>query len=468
MQAGDPLQLPNSRSKGQLSHYVQDSGYKNFPHVAPDSIEKATGRLLEYRTVGEDGVRSGKHHFFPGQILYSKIRPNLSKAVVVDFEGLCSADMYPIDAYISARYLLNYILSPTFLSMATKSDTRVAMPKINQSELNSISVPVPPLPEQRRIVAKVDQFMARCDDLDERQHRRTEKRVNANRSALHHLTTATDYAEMAVHWRRIRDHFDLLYDAPETVPELRQAILQLAVRGKLVPQDPSDEPASVLLERIEEEKQRLYEAGENRRPKRLPPINSGEKFFEVPEGWEWVRFGKLIELISGQHLKGTDYNEEGTGIPYLTGPADFGTTSPMASRWTTVRKAVAQRGDVLLTVKGAGIGKINVLAYDEAAISRQLMAIRPILVHPGFVSLLAQAALDRFRAEQVGIAIPGIGRDHVLRLPVGLPPIPEQCRIVERVDQLMALCDELEAKLTASRTKARHLAASVVHHMSAA
>src|SRR5690625_4654463 len=86
MQAGDPLQLPNSRSKGQLSHYVQDSGYKNFPHVAPDSIEKATGRLLEYRTVGEDGVRSGKHHFFPGQILYSKIRPNLSKAVVVDFE----------------------------------------------------------------------------------------------------------------------------------------------------------------------------------------------------------------------------------------------------------------------------------------------------------------------------------------------------------------------------------------------
>jgi type I restriction enzyme S subunit len=150
------------------SNLVPPAEFPDHPHVAPDNIEKATGKLLDYRTVQEDEVKSSNHRFFPGQIIYSKIRPNLSKATIVDFEGLCSADMYPVVPHINSRYLLTYILSSVFLGMAVRNDTRVAMPKINQEELNQVLVAVPPLAEQQRIVAKVDELLRWCDALEAR------------------------------------------------------------------------------------------------------------------------------------------------------------------------------------------------------------------------------------------------------------------------------------------------------------
>jgi type I restriction enzyme S subunit len=148
------------------SNLVKPDGFLDFTHLAPDNIEKGNGVLLPCRTVREDKVISSNHRFYPGQIVYSKIRPNLAKVVIVDFEGLCSADMYPIDALIDAFYLQRYMLSESFLVQAVKTDTRVAMPKINQMELNAIAVPIPPLAEQRRIVAKVEQLMALVDALE--------------------------------------------------------------------------------------------------------------------------------------------------------------------------------------------------------------------------------------------------------------------------------------------------------------
>ena len=254
--------------------------------------------------------------------------------------------------------------------------------------------------------------------------------------------------------------FDVIADAPNGVRNLRELIVQLAVRGKLVPQDPSDEPASVLLERIQVEKER-----HGGRPKPLPLTASEEMPFEAPEGWEWVKFGNAIELVSGQHLSPTEYNEQGEGLPYYTGPADFGERSPTASRWTYEKRAVARRDDVLLTVKGAGIGKTNILVDPEAAISRQLMAIRPVLINPAYTSLVAQAATNQLREEQVGIAIPGIGRNDVLNLLIVLPPLPEQRRIVEKVDQLMALCDELEERQQRRTEKRVRLNRASLHHL---
>lgn len=143
------------------SNLVSPFDYLDYPHIAPDSIEKFTGRLLSYRTIREDNVKSPKHLFYKGQILYSKIRPYLSKAIIADVDGLCSADMYPIEALCNTKYLLKYMLSTEFLEQSTTAGSRSLLPKINQKELSSISVPLPSLSEQHEIVRLIDDLVAR-------------------------------------------------------------------------------------------------------------------------------------------------------------------------------------------------------------------------------------------------------------------------------------------------------------------
>ncbi len=144
------------------SNLVNPADFPNFPHIAPDNIEKRTGILLEYHTVAEDGVTSGKHRFYPGQILYSKIRPYLSKVVVVDFDGLCSADMYPIEAKEDAKCLWYYMLSEEFLEQASSAGSRSVLPKINQKELSALTVNLPASGnEQNEIVRILDDFFAK-------------------------------------------------------------------------------------------------------------------------------------------------------------------------------------------------------------------------------------------------------------------------------------------------------------------
>ena len=144
------------------SNLVDPATFPDFPHIAPDNIEKKTGVLLEYHTVSEDGVTSGKHRFYPGQILYSKIRPYLSKVVVVDFDGLCSADMYPIEAKGNTKCLWYYMLSEEFLEQASTAGSRSVLPKINQKELSALTVVLPTLSdEQTEIVRILDDLLAK-------------------------------------------------------------------------------------------------------------------------------------------------------------------------------------------------------------------------------------------------------------------------------------------------------------------
>lgn len=144
------------------SNLVDPATFPDFPHIAPDNIEKKTGVLLEYHTVSEDGVTSGKHRFYPGQILYSKIRPYLSKVVVVDFDGLCSADMYPIEAKGNTKCLWYYMLSEEFLEQASTAGSRSVLPKINQKELSALTVVLPTLSdEQTEIVHILDDLLAK-------------------------------------------------------------------------------------------------------------------------------------------------------------------------------------------------------------------------------------------------------------------------------------------------------------------
>ena len=191
------------------SNLVDPAEYQSFPHIAPDNIEKKTGVLLEYHTIAEDGVTSGKHRFYSGQILYSKIRPYLSKAVVVDFDGLCSADMYPIEAYQNARCLWYYMLSDEFLLQASTAGSRSVLPKINQKELSALTVHLPTNDREQEEIARI------LDELFDKEQQTKE------------------VAEAVL------DQIDLM----------KKSILARAFRGELGTNDPNEESAVELLKR---------------------------------------------------------------------------------------------------------------------------------------------------------------------------------------------------------------------------
>lgn len=168
-----PFELPQSWEWcrfGEIaniaSNLVAPEKYLDYMHIAPDNIEKNTARLHFCSTVKDNNVKSFNHLFSKGQIIYSKIRPVLRKVVLAPFNGLCSADMYPIDALCDPKYLLYYMLTDCFTVQVTMNDNRVKMPKTNQNELLKVLVAIPPLQEQQRIVEKVDELMLLCDELE--------------------------------------------------------------------------------------------------------------------------------------------------------------------------------------------------------------------------------------------------------------------------------------------------------------
>ncbi|WP_048194442.1 restriction endonuclease subunit S [Methanococcoides methylutens] len=240
------------------------------------------------------------------------------------------------------------------------------------------------------------------------------------------------------------ENFDLLAESPNGIQKLREMILQMAVQGKLVEQDPDYEPAEVLLERIMVEKERLVKEGKIRKSKALPPIEEDEISYYLPDNWKWVRLGEIIELISGQDRTPSEYNGEGIGIPYITGASNIQQNDLIINRWIAKSNTIAIKDDLLITCKGT-VGTTIILENEQVHIARQIMSVRSHGLNnikyikvfiDGYVSFLVSSAKS---------LIPGISRNDILNIVFPLPPLEEQKRIVAKVDQLMALCDQLES-----------------------
>jgi type I restriction enzyme S subunit len=461
-----PFELPAGWQWSSLAQVA----FVNPRNAAADSLEVSFVPMTFIGTRFDDQhaqeprlwseVKQGFTHFAEGDIGVAKITPCFenSKACVfsnlVNGLGAGTTELHvvrPVTGSLDPRYVLAYLKSPQFLRIGeTKMTGTAGQKRLPKDFVEANPFPLPPLAEQHRIVAKVDELMALCDRLEAQQADAESAHAQLVQALLDSLTHATDFAAS---WQRLAEHFHTLFTTELSIDALKQTLLQLAVMGKLVPQDPSEEPASELLKRIAKEKARLVAEGKIRKTKQLPEITDNDKVASTPNGWESVRFGQVIELISGQHLGPDEYFESTRdgAIPYLTGPADFGETYPRPTRFTNERRATSIKGDILLTVKGAGVGKTNFVDQDEFAISRQLMAIRPIIVDAQFARNMLLSMSAHFHSKSIGIAIPGISREDVLDTLIGIPPLPEQHRIVAKVDQLMALCDQLKIRLTQAR-----------------
>jgi len=247
-----------------------------------------------------------------------------------------------------------------------------------------------------------------------------------------------------------------------TAQQLKNSILQMAVQGKLVPQDPNDEPASVLLERIRAEKERLIKEKKIKREKNPSVIFKGadntpyEKIgdevrsladevpFDIPDSWEWVRLGTVIELQSGQDMTPDKYNDCGKGIPYITGASNIENGILLINRWTEYGRAFAYCGDILLTCKGT-VGTMAVLQEPQVHIARQIMAIRPISeLYVPYIQLVLDTLVENLKAAAKSM-IPGIAREDVLQSLFPVPPVSEQKRIVQKVSDLSPCLEQYAA-----------------------
>ena len=233
----------------------------------------------------------------------------------------------------------------------------------------------------------------------------------------------------------------------DIIKNAKSKILDLAIRGKLVPQDPNDEPASVLLERIRTEKEELIKQGKIKRDKKESVIFKGddnsyyekvgnkvkcideEVPFELPDGWAFIRLKSAWELISGRDLSPSEYNDENNGIPYITGASNFENGKISLVRWTQVPQVVTLKGDLLLTCKGT-IGEIAYNNFGEAHIARQIMAIRNIYrLNVDFLALCIEYSMAKIKQAAKGL-IPGISREDILNLIIPIPPEKHQKEIV--------------------------------------
>ncbi|MEJ7591029.1 MAG: restriction endonuclease subunit S [Planctomycetaceae bacterium] len=383
-----------------------------------------------------------------------------------------AADMYPINSHIDPGYLLRFMLSKTFLGMAVRNDTRVAMPKINQEELNGILVAVPPLAEQRRIVEKVDQLLGLCDELAARQAAQREKRQRLVGATLDRLVTCRDPAEFPTHTHRLRNHFDRLFDTPTTIPQLRQTILQLAVQGQLVPQDPDDELAEKLFV--------TSTKAEGKKPKWAAPIEEQEKPFQLPSSWTWFRLGDISILKHGYAFSSEFFTSE--PAPFvLTTPGNFYEKGGFRDRESKRKyysgpvdpEFIFKPGDMIIPMTEQAAGLLGSPAFipDDGRVyihNQRLGKLRfSESIAPEFAFWFFNSEFFRRELARTctGMKVRHTSPDRILRVLFPLPPLTEQKRIVTKVTELLSLCDALEAKLTQAKSASTQLLSAAVHHL---
>ncbi|EIB8244760.1 restriction endonuclease subunit S, partial [Salmonella enterica] len=269
-----------------------------------DSEDKVTSLAIE------DGLTKVS----PGSILFvarSGILRRIFPVAITSIECTVNQDLKVLSPFLSEiSYYIRLMMNGFeryIVENLTKTGTTVE--SLLFDDFISHPFMIPPFAEQNRILSTVKKLMSLCDQLEQHSLTSLDAHQQLVETLLTTLTDSQNADELAENWARISEHFDTLFTTEPSIEALKQTILQLAVMGKLVPQDPNDEPASELLKRIAQEKAQLVKDGKIKKQKPLPPISEEEKPFELPEGWEWCRLEEIAYIFSGNAFKSEDFNE---------------------------------------------------------------------------------------------------------------------------------------------------------------
>lgn len=419
-----PFDIPESWEwcrLGEISTYSHTKKKINASKAAPniwgldlEDIEKG-GKLLCIKSVGERKAIGDKTCFDAGDILYSKLRPYLLKILIAPKNGICTPEIIPFTCYgnICKGYIVNLLKSVYVDRYINSATFGIKMPRVATETMTSLIIPLPPLAEQKRIVEKIEELLPKVEEYGKAQ--------------------------------------DALNKLNEELPErLKKSILQEAIEGRLVPQDPNDEPASVLLDKIRKEKARLVKEGKlKKKDLEETPIEENEIPFKIPESWEWVRHNDLFDISGGSQPPKSDFSlEEKEGYIRLYQIRDYGEKpSPV---YIPISKAskITQKGDILLARYGGSLGKVFIAedgAYNVAMAKVEYLFNKSLIDHDYLYyyyncSLYQDLVKGNNRSAQGGFNKEDLGS---LLFP--LPPLAEQKRIVAKIEQLMKETDKLKA-----------------------
>ena len=464
-----PYSLPPSWRWTRIREITSDRGQRApeaaFTYIDVTSIDKENGKVAGPKVLqAHEAPSRARKVVRKDDVVYSCVRPYLLNVAIVenDFDPkpIASTAFAILNGHglVLPRYLWIVLRSPFIVAHVEEDMRGQAYPAINDADFSVLPFPLPPLAEQNRIVAKVDELMGLCDRLEAEQTERETTRTRLTAASLTRLIAPDpDEATFREHAAFALDNFASLTARPEQVKALRRTILNLAVRGKLVPQDPEDEPAAELLKRIAKEKTRLVKAGKVRKQKAIPPLTEDELPSALPTNWQWTQIAE-IGLVSPRNEAADDLPASFIPMPMI--PADYGAAcSHEVRQWGDIKKGYTHfaEGDV-------GLAKITPCFQNGKSVvfrnltgglgsgTTELHIIRPLFVKPDFIILFLKCP------DFIETGIPKMtGTAGQKRVPAGyfahspfpLPPLAEQRRLVAKVDELMALCDRLEGSLEA-------------------
>ena len=379
-------------------------------------------------------------------------------------------DVVPEFIKLPLQFILDHLHGGTSLTTVKHLSAR---------QVNGIEIPLPPLAEQRRIVAKVDELMALCDRLETARKEREASRNRLTEASLARLNAPDpDPAVFQTHAVLALDNFASLTTRPDQIKALRQTILNLAVRGKLVEQDPEDEPASELLKQVELEKTRLVKMGKIRKRKTSEPTPPDSLAFELPSGWATAKFSDVLTQLQtgpfGSSLHQNDYEVGGTPVinPASMQDGKIVPVEKMAVGADTLGRLATfklRAGDIVMGRRGE-MGRCAVVTEQENGWlcgTGSLILRLPRCLYPEYLAMLIGSPYVReyLGGSAVGATMQNLNQSILLKMGIGLPPLAEQRRIVAKVEELMALCDRLEESLAGGRETRGRLRDSLLYEI---